>query len=194
MFAGAVRPVIEYILSEACGNANYGSRAANSLVNAGTPKYLNRENDYYKNGREGQDTDMYLVQDSTLDVLGAVSSPPPFSIAMFVHGDGEAAYVQFGTTSITGKFTAWDASCSLKLVFMIMGTIARFDYCIQNSISSTVVSKPGVLTPGKWQHVAITYDGLMLRYYVNGVYTTSLSHTFNIGTAQMYVLISFLFF
>ncbi|HYO71286.1 MAG TPA: LamG-like jellyroll fold domain-containing protein [Archangium sp.] len=31
------------------------------------------------------------------------------------------------------------------------------------------------LMPGKWHHVAITYDGLNLRFYINGVLSLAAS-------------------
>ncbi|NLF29839.1 MAG: hypothetical protein GX591_02990 [Planctomycetes bacterium] len=52
-----------------------------------------------------------------------------------------------------------------------------------NGTTGTLISPNGVLQAGRWQHVAATYDGAMMRLYVDGVEVASMSKTGALSTS-----------
>ncbi len=150
----------------------------------------------------------YLFATNTWDTSGYYNNGMAIGAPTFTTGhtsqasaislDGANSYVQLPANIAKGggfTFAAWvywngganwqrifdfgsDTSHYLFLTPSSGGTTLRF--AIENGGSEQIVERPGALTAGSWQHVAITLNGNTAMLYVNGAQVAS-STSFSIA-------------
>ena len=165
-------------MTEVCGTANYGEVAGSPVTHRRAPIYVRRDNKYYKNGVELRETELWVDGDDLLDVFGNSTSPGPFTLAVFsfIKDASTTIWIQFGGNGVQVyyKFISWD-NCHLMLAFGIQMDAVMLAYC-QNS-APKMLTFNDTHTVDKWEHVAITYDGMSERFYRNGVLKGTVNHT-----------------
>ena len=177
----------EYMLTDKCENANYGSNVAGDMVDFTAASYISAMNALFNKGRGIYDPAVYIIQSNYTLNFGTGSNPTPFTIAMFNYvqtASGAGPNIQFGTTAVSGRWTTW-TNCEIKFVFLYYNNEIRFSYCNPPSSFGFIVISLALPT-ANWYHLALTYDGTYIKTYVNGVFHSANPLTITTTSLKVY--------
>ena len=93
-------------------------------------------------------------------------NPETITVEAWLHMVSGLTYTGGGCPSIVGKAyteTYWLGICSNRIRFYSHGTSSSRD-------------SSGQIPIGEWVHVAVTYDGSFIRFYINGEFDSEFEH------------------
>jgi len=185
-----IRPLGEYLLTDKCENANYGSNVAGEMADLIARSYITALNALFNKGRALSTPTAIMMQANYSLTFGSGSNPTPFSVGMFAYipNIGNEVTFQFGTIVVTGTYTTW-VNCQLKFVFYYINNQLRLDYCTPAQALASSVTSVSLQVPN-WYHFALTYDGTYLKFYINGIYNATNAITLSTTSLNVYAELS----
>ncbi|TDU70794.1 putative Ig domain-containing protein [Prosthecobacter fusiformis] len=155
-----------------------GENSAGTLI--GIDSGTAFEGTSYGTGRVGN----AFVFDGTNDYVAVGDAPELRPALLTLEAWVNPSYPMNGNASVISKTTSSLGTDGYGLGQL--GADNTFGFWINNRSSNRVTT---TLTSGVWQHVVATYDGSMMKLYVNGVLVSSLSFTGGITHSTTSVLI-----